>query len=118
MLVKISYTRLEHLQEIVDELTRCSSEEERRAFLWWADASSYSSGYEYGSFRDSYSGAYRSKEEYAKEFCQNTGALVDMPDYLVPYIDFKRMAEDWEAFGDVEFFEDPEERSIHVFTPI
>jgi len=63
-------------------------------------------------FDDSYRGEYPSKEDYAEEFTKETGD--EIPKHLEDYIDYDKMASDWEYNGDVTFVHSSE-HTVFVF---
>jgi antirestriction protein len=60
-----------------------------------------------------YAGTWRTLEDWAEEFLDDTGALKDCPDSLRPYIDFEKWARDAELGGDIFTFEGGS--GIHVY---
>jgi antirestriction protein len=66
------------------------------------------------SLEEDYQGCFQSLEHYAEQFMEDTGALQDLPKHLEGYIDFERMAHDWELNGDI-FTIEPSYNEVHVF---
>src|SRR5690606_22279700 len=52
------------------------------------------------ALEDDYQGCYASLEDYAAEFMEDTGSLEAVPESIRSYIDYERMAHDWELNGD------------------
>ena len=63
------------------------------------------------ALEDHYSGCYASLAEYAQEWTDNTS---EIPDQLENYIDYERMARDFEMSGDIYTIETAHDE-IHVF---
>ena len=61
---------------------------------------------------ENYQGCYKSLEDYAETFTEETGA--DIPEHLAPYIDYAKMGRDWELSGDIFTLETGFEE-VHVF---
>ncbi len=59
-----------------------------------------------------YHGAYESLEDYARQFTEDTSTI---PEHLVFYIDYERMARDWEMSGDIISFE-LNHGEVHIFS--
>ena len=58
-----------------------------------------------------YHGCYSSLAEYAEEYTDSTAHI---PDHLQSYIDYERMARDWELSGDIFTIETAHDE-VHVF---
>ncbi len=63
---------------------------------------------------EDYQGCFQSLEHYAEQFMEDTGALQNLPKHLEGYIDFERMAHDWELNGEL-FTIEPSYNEVHVF---
>ena len=61
-----------------------------------------------------YQGGWRSLEDWAESFMEDTGQLQGMPENLRCYFDFERFARDCELGGDIVTFEVAGE--VHVFS--
>jgi antirestriction protein len=57
------------------------------------------------AYSDCYAGEFKSKEEWAESFLEETGGLSEMPERLRCYFDFEKYARDCEYGGDMNFFE-------------
>ena len=64
------------------------------------------------AMEDRYHGCYKSLEDYAKEFTNDTTTI---PEQLKYYIDYKKMANDWKLGGDIFTIELGVEE-VHVFS--
>ncbi len=53
--------------------------------------------------RDAYRGTYRTREDWAAEWCDECGYLDQVPEALRHYIDFDSFARDAEISGDIDF---------------
>ena len=62
---------------------------------------------------DCYQGSFRTLEDWAEEFLEDTGQLGEMPEALRPYFDFEKWARDAELGGDVFTVDGGE--GVHVF---
>jgi antirestriction protein len=60
-----------------------------------------------------YQGSYKDLEEYAYQYCEDTGMLSECSDNLKFYIDYKRMGRDFKLSGDIFTIECNGE--VHVF---
>ncbi len=56
-------------------------------------------------FEEAYAGEYRSKEDWAEQFMDDTGGLEGMPENLKCYFDYEKYARDCELGGDMYFAE-------------
>lgn len=52
-------------------------------------------------FRDAYQGTFRSLEEWAYDYMDNTGLLSDLPENLQRYFDYEAYGRDCEMGGDI-----------------
>lgn len=50
--------------------------------------------------QEKYHGCFNSYGEYARVWFENTGD--ELPEYLRDYIDYERLAHDWEKYGNIE----------------
>jgi antirestriction protein len=66
------------------------------------------------ALEDNYQGCHASLEDYAAEFMEDTGSLEGVPESIRPYIDYERMANDWELNGDI-FTVETSYNEVHVF---
>ncbi len=64
------------------------------------------------AIEEHYYGCYASLADYAQEFTEQTS---DIPKHLEFYIDYERMARDWEMSGDVFTIETAHDE-VHVFS--
>lgn len=62
---------------------------------------------------DNYHGCYSSLADYAEQFTSDTS---EVPQHLQAYIDYERMAQDWEMSGDI-FTVETAHDEVHVFSP-
>jgi len=65
-------------------------------------------------FEEAYLGDYENVTEYAWDFLEDTGALAEIPDYLVNYFDFKAYGRDLEHNGDI-FAVEKKGFGVHIF---
>lgn len=65
------------------------------------------------SFPDAYAGEWRSVEEWAEEFLEDTGALAEIPDSLRAYFDVEKYARDCDLSGDIETVDS--DNGVYVF---
>ncbi|MDZ8260588.1 antirestriction protein ArdA [Nostoc sp. ChiQUE01b] len=65
------------------------------------------------AMEERYHGCYRSLADYAEQFTEDTSS--DIPKHLQYYIDYKKMARDWEYSGDIFTIELGFEE-VHVFS--
>lgn len=54
-------------------------------------------------FCEAYQGKYDSAEDYAQEYCEETGITSSIPDSFIYYINYEAMARDWILSGDIKF---------------
>jgi antirestriction protein len=66
------------------------------------------------ALEEDYQGCHSSLEDYAEAFMEDTGSLEGIPASIRPYIDYERMARDWELNGDI-FTLETGHSSVHVF---
>jgi antirestriction protein len=66
------------------------------------------------ALEDNYQGCYASLEDYAAKFMEDTGSLEGVPESIRPYIDYERIAHDWELNGDI-FTVETAYNEVHVF---
>lgn len=66
------------------------------------------------SLEEDYQGCFESLADYAEQFMADTEELKTIPHHVVAYIDFERMAYDWQMSGDI-FTIAPRHNEIHVF---
>lgn len=66
------------------------------------------------ALEDNYQGGWKSLEDYAENFLDDTGAFQGAPDMLKQYFDFEKFARDLELGGDVYTLEVNGE--VHVFS--
>jgi antirestriction protein len=66
------------------------------------------------ALEDNYQGCHASLEDYAEAFMEDTGSLEGVPESIRPYIDYERMARDWELGGDI-FTVETSYNEVHVF---
>jgi antirestriction protein len=90
---------------------------EKEAFQLWLDNESHDLSKEDVSdliedFRESYQGHYRGGMEQYAEQCVDEGLYGEIPDSIVAYIDYEKIARDYEASG--EFWES----DGHIFRSI
>jgi len=55
---------------------------------------SYDNNLSFKDIVESYAGTYDSLEDYAIEYCDSTGALADVPDFISYHIDYESMGRD------------------------
>ncbi|NSY32258.1 antirestriction protein ArdA [Pseudoalteromonas sp. JC28] len=65
------------------------------------------------ALEDNYHGCYSSLADYAEQFTSDTS---EVPQHLQAYIDYERMAQDWEMSGDI-FTVETAHDEVHVFSP-
>ena len=65
------------------------------------------------ALEDNYHGCYSSLSDYAEQFTSDTS---EVPQHLQAYIDYERMAQDWEMSGDI-FTVETAHDEVHVFSP-
>lgn len=67
-------------------------------------------------FQDNYSGCFESIEDYAQDYYQQTGQLetIEQAGLNSYYIDWSKIAHDWQCSGDLLFLEESY-NEIHVF---
>ena len=65
-------------------------------------------------FEEQYQGSFRSLEDWAEQFLEDTGSLKEVPESLRPYIDVEKWARDAELGGDI-FSIDGDGGEVHVF---
>ena len=58
---------------------------------------SQETGDDFDAILAAYQGTYDSEEDYAIEYCDNTGILSDIPDFIAYHIDYKSMGRDLTA---------------------
>lgn len=63
--------------------------------------------------QDNYQGTFRTLEDWAENYMEDTGLLQEVPESMRPYIDVEKWARDAELGGDVFTIEGGE--GIHVF---
>lgn len=68
-------------------------------FLAWADYQGNDLQRAIDTFNEAYRGTYASAADYAEEFMKDAGA--EIPENLAAYIDYERMAKDWDLGGDI-----------------
>ena len=56
-------------------------------------------------FQDRYCGEYKSLEDYAYEYCEDTGMLDDVPDNIKMYFDYAAFGRDMDLGGDITFID-------------
>lgn len=64
------------------------------------------------ALEESYNGQYSSLADYAQSFIEETG---EVPQHLEFYIDYERMAKDWEMSGDIYTIETAHDE-VHIFS--
>lgn len=74
-------------------------EERGEPYRLWCEYES--DNYDHDKFREEYQGEYRTLEDYAEDYCDQTGMLSECPDNLKNYIDYVAMAHDWKCGGDI-----------------
>jgi len=66
------------------------------------------------AIEDGHRGHFTNLEAYAEDFVEQTTDLKSIPESIRNYIDYERMARDWELSGDI-FTVDASQGGIHVF---
>ena len=97
--------------DTVAELAQAIEEHGEPFAIWWSNESR--DGAEVERFEEQYRGEYRSLEDWAEEFLEDTGGLSEVPDSLRNYIDFASWARDAELSGDIWSAEGG--RGVYVF---
>lgn len=62
---------------------------------------------------EQYQGTWSSLADWAEEFLKDSGQLSNVPDALLPYVDFEKYADDLELSGDI--FSIELDSRVHVF---
>lgn len=101
------YTSLTEIVEIAEAI-----EEHGEVFIaalkYWGDKEDARK-----AAAEGYQGEYKSEEDWAESFLEDTGSLADVPENLRNYIDFEAYARDARLSGDVVFVEG--DNGVHVF---
>ena len=98
----IGFQQVHELAEFINEYGRLGSE----VYRYYYDLDEARK-----ALTDCYTGCYKSVAEYAKEFTTETSTI---PENLIYYIDYEKMARDIEMSGDIITFETAHDE-IHIF---
>ncbi|MAT51155.1 MAG: antirestriction protein [Porticoccaceae bacterium] len=112
--IKISeYEDIDVVARLGNVLSELDDEDAEGFSAWYDNEGDSDSDSLLDDFREKYRGCWRSIDEYAENFCEDTGMLSDVHDSMKHYINYEAMANDWEMGGDIWTHEG--EHGVHVF---